>query len=292
MKTIYKLLIFLTISASAMPGYSQENVSDAASRDNSLPAEGSIDSISSDSSVTNLDRAADDAYMRGTKDDYLEAIRLYNAAIKKDGTSAAIYYNLGNAYYRADSLAKAIICYERALRLDPTDKDIRANIDFVNGKTIDAQSANGITNVLVEKSMQMFSPNGWAIISVIIFVGVLSLAAGYIFSRKIRLRKVYFFAALILLLINVVSVIITINASSVVTGDNEAIVTAKSTQLSTSPSSPLDESQKAMLLHEGSKVKVIRELSTPNDPRVKKWIEVEAAGDNRAWIDAEAIEII
>lgn len=292
MKTIYKLLIFLAISASAMPGYSQENVSDAASRDNSLPAEGSIDSISSDSSVTNLDRAADDAYMRGTKEDYLEAIRLYNAAIKKDGISAAIYYNLGNAYYRVDSLAKAIICYERALRLDPTDKDIRANLDFVNGKTIDAQSANGITNVLVEKSMQMFSPNGWAIISVIIFVGVLSLAAGYIFSRNIRLRKVYFFAALILLLINVVSVIVTINASSVVTGDNEAIVTAKSTQLSTSPSSPLDESQKAMLLHEGSKVKVIRELSTPNDPRVKKWIEVEAAGDNRAWIDAEAIEII
>lgn len=292
MKTIYKLLILLAISASAMPVYSQDNASDVATRDSSLPAESNIDTTNSDSSVNMLDRAADEAYMRGTKEDYLEAIRLYSAAIEKDGSSAAIYYNLGNAYYRADSLAKAIICYERALRLDPTDKDIRANLDFVNSKIIDAQSSNGITNVLVEKSMQMFSPNGWAIISVIIFVGVLLLAAGYIFSRNIRLRKVYFFAALVLLIINAVSVIITINASSVVTGGNEAIVIAKSTQLSTSPSSPLDESQKAMLLHEGSKVKVIRELSTPNDPRVKKWIEVEAAGDNRAWIDAEAIEII
>lgn len=292
MKTIYKLLILLAISASAMPVYSQDNASDVATRDSSLPAESNIDTTNSDSSVNMLDRAADEAYMRGTKEDYLEAIRLYSAAIEKDGSSAAIYYNLGNAYYRADSLAKAIICYERALRLDPTDKDIRANLDFVNSKIIDAQSSNGITNVLVEKSMQMFSPNGWAIISVIIFVGVLLLAAGYIFSRNIRLRKVYFFAALVLLILNAVSVIITINASSVVTGGNEAIVIAKSTQLSTSPSSPLDESQKAMLLHEGSKVKVIRELSTPNDPRVKKWVEVEAAGDNRAWIDAEAIEII
>lgn len=292
MKTIYKLLILLAISASAMPVYSQDNASDVATRDSSLPAESNIDTTNSDSSVNMLDRAADEAYMRGTKEDYLEAIRLYSAAIEKDGSSAAIYYNLGNAYYRADSLAKAIICYERALRLDPTDKDIRANLDFVNSKIIDAQSSNGITNVLVEKSMQMFSPNGWAIISIIIFVGVLLLAAGYIFSRNIRLRKVYFFAALVLLIINAVSVIITINASSVVTGGNEAIVIAKSTQLSTSPSSPLDESQKAMLLHEGSKVKVIRELSTPNDPRVKKWVEVDAAGDNRAWIDAEAIEII
>ena len=47
-----------------------------------------------------------------------------------------------------------------------------------------------------------------------------------------------------------------------------------------------------MLLHEGSKVKVIRELTTPYDSNVKKWIEVEAAGDNRAWIDAKDIEII
>lgn len=280
------------MSVSAMPVFSQDNESDADSHGSSSTTDSSVDAANSNSSVTMLDRAADEAYMRGTKEDYLEAIRLYNAVIEKDGSSAAIYYNLGNAYYRIDSLAKAIICYERALRLDPTDKDIRANLDFVNGKIIDAQSSNGITNVLVEKSMQMFSPNGWAIISVIIFVGVLLLAAGYIFSRNIRLRKVYFFAALVLLIVNVVSVIITINASSVVAGSNEAIVVAKSTQLSTSPSSPLDESQKAMLLHEGSKVKVIRELSTPNDPRVKKWVEVEAAGDNRAWIDAEAIEII
>lgn len=238
------------------------------------------------------DKLADEAYMRGTDADFQEAIRLYRKAIENDGTSAALYYNLGNAYYRADSLAKAIIYYERALRLDPTDKDIRANLDFVNSKIIDAQATDGMTNILVEKSMQMFSPNGWATVSLVIFVCVLLLAAGYIFSRNVQRRKIYFFAGLALLAINVLSIIITINAASVASGRNEAIVTVPSTQLSTSPSTPLNESQKAMLLHEGSKVKVIRELSTPNDPKVKKWVEVDAAGDHRAWIDAEAIEII
>lgn len=236
-----------------------------------------------------LDAAADTAYMRGTIQDYIEAIKLYNEAIEKEGSSASIYYNLGNAYYRVDSLAKAIINYERALRLDPTDEDIRANLEFVRTKLIDVQATDGITNVLVEKSMQMFSPNGWAIVSIIIFVGVLILVGGYIFSNNIRLRKFYFFAAITIFLINIISIIITINATSIVSGNNEAIVIAKSTQLSTSPSS---ESPKAMLLHEGSKVKVIRELATPYDSNVKKWIEVEAAGDNRAWIDAKDIEII
>lgn len=253
---------------------------------------GSTPDITTSPAMDSADQAADEAYMRGTDKDYREAIALYRDAMAQHGTSAALYYNLGNAYYRVDSLAKAIICYERALRLDPTDEDIRANLDFVNSKIIDVQATDGMSNILVDKSLEMFSANGWAIVSVVIFICVLLLAAGYIFSRNVRRRKVYFFAGVILLLINVMSIIITVNATAVATGKEEAIVTAASTQLSTSPSTPLNESQKAMLLHEGSKVKVVRELSTPNDPRVKKWVEVEVGADNRAWIDADAIEII
>ncbi len=290
MKSIYRILISLSLLVAAIPVNAIEN--EPANDRSATVQRNNADSIAASESATDLDRMADEAYMRGAPQDYIEAIRLYNMAIEKDGSSAAIYYNLGNAYYRADSLAKAIICYERALRLNPTDKDIRANLEFVNGKIIDAQPTGGISNIIVEISMQMLSPNGWAVVSIVLFVAVLLLTAGYIFSRNIRLRKVFFFIALILFIVNVICIIITINASSVAGDNNEAIVTATSTQLSTSPSTPLDESQKAMLLHEGSKVRVIRELSTPNDPRVKKWIEVEVAGDNRAWIEAEAIEKI
>lgn len=290
MKSIYKIFLLL-LSLTAVPAIAQNSEPATPADDSSAIHEETADMVSGADAIQ-LDLAADEAYMRGTPQDYLDAIKLYRRAIEKDGSSAAIYYNLGNAYFRTDSLAKAIICYERALRLDPTDKDIRANLNFVNSKIIDAQPTDRISNILVEKSMLMFSPNGWAIVSVVIFIGVLLLTAGYIFSSNVRLRKMYFFIALILLFVNIVSVIVAINAASVVSGNNEAVVIVPSTQLSTSPSTPLNESQKAMLLHEGSKVKVIRELATPNDPRVKKWMEVEAAGDNRAWIDAEAIEII
>lgn len=291
MKSIYKIIILAAILMVACPMMAQGG-GDSASSQDSIAVDGGNGSAAAMPAVESLDQAADEAYMRGGENDYKEAIRLYKAAIERDGSSAAIYYNLGNAYYRVDSLAKAIIYYERALRLDPTDEDARANLEFVNSKIIDARPADGISNILVEKTMLMLSPNGWAILSIVIFVIVLLLAAGYIFSRNIRNRKVYFFAAIVVLLINIVSIVISINAASVVTGNKEAIVVVESTQLSTSPATPLNESQKAMLLHEGSKVKVIRELSTPLDPRVKKWVEVEAAGDNRAWIDAEAIEVI
>lgn len=287
MKKIFLNIILPLLLLAAMPVSAQDS---SAAQDNTpssdaAPAEGNVSALADD-------LAADEAYMQGTEEGYLRAIELYKKAIDKSGTSAAIYYNLGNAYYRADSLAKAIICYERALRLDPTDEDIRANLEFVNSKIIDAQATDGISNVIVDKSLQMFSANGWAVLSVIIFAVVLLLAAGYIFSSNVKLRKVYFFAGLGVLLINVLCVIITVNATSVASSAEDAIVIVPATQLSTSPATPLNESQKAMLLHEGSKVRVIRELATPNDPQVKKWTEVEVAGDHRAWIDASAIEII
>lgn len=288
MNSFYKILILMVIALSPAVMRAQT----VAENDETAGETADASSDVATSAGASLDLAADEAYMRGTKQDYLEAIRLYNEAIAKDGSSAAIYYNLGNAYFRVDSLAKAIINYERALRLDPTDEDTRANLEFVNSKIIDVQAADPMSNVLVDHSMRMFSANGWAVVSIVIFVVVLLFAAGYIFCSNVRLRKIFFFVGLALLIVNVLAVIVTVNAASAANDRTEAIVIVNATQLSTSPATPLNESQKAMLLHEGSKVKVIRELSTPNDPCVKKWIEVEAAGDNRAWIDAEAIEII
>ena len=46
-----------------------------------------------------------------------------------------IYYNLGNSYYKADDIARAILNYERALLLEPGNADIRANLEIARSKT-------------------------------------------------------------------------------------------------------------------------------------------------------------
>ncbi|MCL4856251.1 MAG: tetratricopeptide repeat protein, partial [Flavobacteriales bacterium] len=50
---------------------------------------------------------------------YREAIEVYNELIKSDHLSAEIYYNLGNANYKLDEIAAAILNYEKALKLKP-----------------------------------------------------------------------------------------------------------------------------------------------------------------------------
>ena len=59
----------------------------------------------------------------------------------KQQPSAALYYNLGNAYYRKNDITQAIIAYERALKLSPSDEDTRYNLQLAQAKTIDRLSS-------------------------------------------------------------------------------------------------------------------------------------------------------
>ena len=75
-------------------------------------------------SVSGMDCYAQDAAIKEaetayTKEDYGKAIELYEGILKSNGDSPEIYYNLGNAYYKAGKIASAILNYERALVLDP-----------------------------------------------------------------------------------------------------------------------------------------------------------------------------
>ena len=82
-----------------------------------------------------------DLYNRGNEayrdKDFATAIKEYTAAIDSGGVSAELFYNLGNAYFRAGSLANAILWFERARILAPTDDDINNNLQFVQKLTQD-----------------------------------------------------------------------------------------------------------------------------------------------------------
>lgn len=67
------------------------------------------------------------AYSSG---DYTTAIELFEA-MTRDGGSVALFYNLGNSYAQVNKSGRAILNYERALRLAPGDPDVRGNLELV-----------------------------------------------------------------------------------------------------------------------------------------------------------------
>lgn len=229
---------------------------------------------------------ADSAYMN---DDFATAISLYEQSIAELGPSAERYYNLGNSYYRAGQPGRAIVNYERALRLDPGNKDAAENLEFVNSKTTDRiETYQSVIGTTTDKLSDILGSNTWAWLTLALFLISLTGAGCYIFGNSIMLRKTGFFGAGITLLLCIATGILARRSMNRATASDEAIVIRPSVMLSTVPRHPKDRSEEAVLLHEGTKIRLVDSINTENS----KWYKVNVDDNNRAWIQAEAVEVI
>jgi tetratricopeptide (TPR) repeat protein len=79
---------------------------------------------------------------RGTQlyqqEDFRGAIDAYQTVLAAGWESAALHYNLGNAYFRVGELGRSIVAWERALALAPGDPDALANLELARSLTVDA----------------------------------------------------------------------------------------------------------------------------------------------------------
>lgn len=240
--------------------------------------------------ASSLAEQGDSAYK---KEDYRAAVELYNQAIKEDGVSTDLYYNLGNAYYRTGDLSSSILSYERALRLDPSNSDAKSNLDFVNTKIADKKGESGsfISNT-IDSIACAFHSNVWAWLAVILFALTMACGCLYVFGGIVLIKKIGFFGGIILLLISGISVFFSFRSKAISTDASQAIITAESTVLSTVPRTPLNRDEEAMLLHEGTKVRIIRSIALSGDSAGEIWHEVDVDNRHRAWINGNDIEKI
>lgn len=233
--------------------------------------------------------AADSAY---SKENYDEAIALYNNLLGERGRSAEIYYNLGNAYYRKGEIGNAVLSYERALRVNPSHADARANLAFVNSRLEDRPEDNNSFLTRLHRSVVLsMSADAWAWIALTSFVLLCAAVALYIFSANVTLRKLGFFGAFVLLVLTVYFVVVAVNAASYFNDHSEAVVTAPSTLLNSAPRQP-GNTEKVVPLHEGTKVEIIDSIATPDDPVSPMWYNVRINGSASAWLRATDVERI
>ncbi|MCL4786387.1 MAG: tetratricopeptide repeat protein [Verrucomicrobia bacterium] len=81
--------------------------------------------------------AANRLYAEGR---FLEAAAAYEQILQSGQASAAVYFNLGNAHFKAGQMGRAIAAYRQAGQIAPRDPDLRANLQFarnqVQGPTV------------------------------------------------------------------------------------------------------------------------------------------------------------
>jgi tetratricopeptide (TPR) repeat protein len=65
---------------------------------------------------------------------FAAAATAYEQLIATGAISPALYFNLGNARFRAGQIGRAIAAYRRAGELAPRDPDVRANLQFARNR--------------------------------------------------------------------------------------------------------------------------------------------------------------
>ena len=223
---------------------------------------------------------ADTEYQKGN---YQQAIRDYEE-ILKNGESAEIYFNLGNAYYRTDNITKAVLNYERARLLSPGDDDINFNLQFARSKTIDKITPESeMFFITWYKSLVNFtSVDNWAKTGILCIVMALLLVLLYLFGPQLMLRKIGFFGGLAFFVIFLLSNLFAFQQKQALDNRTGAIIISPSVNIKKTPAK---NSADQFVLHEGTRVDII-------DKGMTDWRCIRVGDGREGWIETKAIEEI
>jgi len=224
---------------------------------------------------------ADSAYIQG---DFLTAISMYENIIASQGVNATLYMNLGNAWFQQDELAKAILNYERAYLLDPSDEDIVFNLELARTRTVDKVNPKNelFISVWFRSLMNTLDLRQWSILTILFFVIAIALVGIMILSKKIGIRKISFGLSVLFLFVSILSFIFASTQKGNISHRDTAIVMAASV---TVKSTPIETGTDLFTLHEGRKVEII-------DSSMKDWVEIRLEDGDTGWMPVSAMEVI
>jgi tetratricopeptide (TPR) repeat protein len=202
-----------------------------------------------------------------------EAQQHYAALVERGEWSANLFYNLGNAEFRAGAPGRAMLDYERALVLDPAHAEARGNLRLLRDQT----NARLPERTWLDVAFGSFSLNAWTLLAAscgwaIVFCIVVPLctrramSGGSVFTMILAIFGCAYGATGVW------------HASQ----DQDAgIVVAKQVEARFEPA---DRAGLADTLPAGSRVRVLSERGV--------WTYCELPGKGRGWVPAASVERI
>ena len=216
-----------------------------------------------------LIQKAADAYGNA---DYQQAIDLYEQVLAGGEEAFELYYNLGNAYFKADQIAPAILNYERAARLDPADTDLNHNLAMARQRTTDKIETISVPEfVSVFKSyVNALSVDQWGIASILCFILLLAAAGAFLLSPLKWVKQLGLGSGLLLAALTTLFLLFAWQQKSWLDSRREAVIFQPS---ATVQSTPDNAGEELFVLHEGTKVRIVE--------RFRDWVRIRIGdGEN------------
>ncbi len=227
---------------------------------------------------TALFEEANEAY---ANNDFETAVSKYEKILENGETSVAVYYNLGNAYYKLNNVAPSIYYFEKALQLDPTDEDVQNNIEFARSMTIDDIPVIEETGFqkTINSFISTFSYNTWAFIAIALSVIFVVLFLLYYFSRTSLQKRIFFGLAMFVFVLGGMSVFFAFQQQEIQFNNQFAIIFADEVPVRNEPSQRGDA---AFSLHAGTKTKVLEDY--------QGWFKIELSNGTQGWIEGDYLK--
>lgn len=237
--------------------------------------------FAADAYVDSLFNEASAAYSEGQ---WAEAAGTYTAIENLGLESPALYCNMGNAWFKSGDVAKAMLYYERALKLDPSYDDARYNIavisDFIQDRIEPVPEF--ILKTWTRDLCYILDSDTWAVISLIFLTAVAVSLLLLFLSSSLALRRTGFFSAIVAFLLTVMSVSFAFWQKADYSRKDGAVIMVPVVSVKSSPSS--DTSTDLFILHEGTKVVILDEVGD--------WRNIELADGRQGWMKSADMEVI
>ena len=240
----------------------------------------STETLPSSNNPDELWQIANTAYNAGN---YAQAEECYTRIVEQGLHSAALYYNLANAHFKQDELGKAMLYYNRALRLRPNDEDIRHNLEYAEQSTKDSieEIPEFFLKTWIKSLRGALSCTAWGILSLLMLVAALVCGLLYLLAQRLSLRKIGFYLMTVTALLFVVTTAFAWSERNMLVERSEAIIMNSAVSIKSSPDRSATE---LFVLHEGTKVTI--------GETIDGWAEVRIADGRKGWIEQERIERI
>ena len=220
-------------------------------------------------------------------ENYNEAVSIFTDMMKSGKVSWELYYNLGNSYYRLGNLGQAIQYWEKAKLLAPSQPDINYNLSVAEQLLVD--------KVVLPKMFPLFKwyaqmqkqlPLNTAIMSIgilILLMVLILIMLRYRDRNKTNARKAPYIAVLsVFLSLILIFTFVTVNTAYKRKNERYAIILKPEVHILSEPD---EDATVLFILHEGSKVKINKNIEDI-------WSNISYFDDKVGWIPHSAIGVI
>jgi tetratricopeptide (TPR) repeat protein len=189
------------------------------------------------------------------------------------------YLSIGNEAYREGDFSTAILNYEKALLLSPSNKNVRKNLRLANDKLeLFDENMESDIHILKKSTFGLFNPKTWFYLALII-----ALAFCYLLYQNLLKRKIsnkYIAGLIVSLLLSTFCFLASIFRTNDLM-DNPYYISPTIIQLYSSPD---ERSNMEAKIPKGAKMKKIDQLG--------EWIKVEVGFTNEGWLKSNSVNQI